>query len=285
MLARRVLGRGLSTSTNQLAGLSRSLQLGAPIDVHPEVEHALQNHLPVVALESTIITHGMPYLTNLTTARSVENIVRSTGAIPATIGLVSGRIKIGLTSHELERLADVDQNKGVKLSRRDLGPAIAAKRDGGTTCSTTLIFAALAGIKVRSSLIHFGHVSYGTPGLLDGRVSSRLQRRSQIYLSRILSDWEVSIVVANPVSTAFLYLFLAIFFLTTSFAAMDVSADLHELTRCPVGLVSAGVKSILDIGRTLEYLVWILHIRVLPVAEVSFDVGNTRCTGGYLWLD
>jgi pseudouridine-5'-phosphate glycosidase/pseudouridine kinase len=153
MLARRVLGRGLSTSTNQLAGLSRSLQLGAPIDVHPEVEHALQNHLPVVALESTIITHGMPYPTNLTTARSVENIVRSTGAIPATIGLVSGRIKIGLTSHELERLADVDQNKGVKLSRRDLGPAIAAKRDGGTTCSTTLIFAALAGIKVRPSLI------------------------------------------------------------------------------------------------------------------------------------
>jgi pseudouridylate synthase / pseudouridine kinase len=152
MLARArggLSGRGFSTASAKSVGLAQAFQRGAPIDVHPEVEHALQNGLPVVALESTIITHGMPYPTNLTTARSVENIVRSTGAVPATIGLISGRVKIGLEPHELERLADVENNKSVvKLSRRDLGPAIAGKRDGGTTCSTTLIFAALAGIKV-----------------------------------------------------------------------------------------------------------------------------------------
>jgi pseudouridine-5'-phosphate glycosidase len=100
-------------------------------------------------LNQTIITHGMPYPTNLSTARSVESIVRSTGAVPATTGLVHGRVKIGLEAHELERLADVENNPGVvKLSRRDLGPAIALRKDGGTTCSSTLIFADLAGIKV-----------------------------------------------------------------------------------------------------------------------------------------
>jgi pseudouridine-5'-phosphate glycosidase len=140
------LGRRLYTRPS---GLQAALDRGAPIDLHPEVEDALRTHSAVVALESTIITHGMPYPVNLQTARSVESIVRATGAIPATIGLVGGRVKIGLEPRELERLADVDNNKGVvKLSRRDIGPAIATGRDGGTTCSGTLIFAALAGIKV-----------------------------------------------------------------------------------------------------------------------------------------
>lgn len=87
--------------------------------------------------------------TNLHTAQSVERIVRSTGSIPATIGMLRGRIKIGLNPSELEYLADTKSNPSVvKLSRRDIAPAIAQKRDGGTTCSGTLIFAALAGIKV-----------------------------------------------------------------------------------------------------------------------------------------
>lgn len=134
-----------------ISSLSEAQLKGAPIDVHPEVQHALASGNPVVALETTIVTHGMPQPTNLETARAVENIVRSQGAIPATMGIIGGRIKIGLHSHELEHLADIQHNNDVvKVSRRDLGPAIALKRDGGTTCSTTLMFAAIAGIKVRN---------------------------------------------------------------------------------------------------------------------------------------
>lgn len=129
--------------------LDEAIHRGAPIDVHPEVQDALHHNRPIVALETTIVTHGMPYSTNLETARSVENIVRKNDAIPATIGIIEGRVKIGLSPNELERLADVKGNPSiVKVSRRDIGPAISQRRDGGTTCSATLIFAALAGIKV-----------------------------------------------------------------------------------------------------------------------------------------
>ncbi len=95
------------------------------------------------------MTHGMPQPTNLETAKAVEGIVRSQGAIPATIGIIQGRVKIGLEAHELEYLADVQNTPVVKASRRDLGPVLALQRNGGTTCSTTLIFSAMAGIKVR----------------------------------------------------------------------------------------------------------------------------------------
>jgi pseudouridine-5'-phosphate glycosidase len=179
----RLLSRGFTTSTGHLKdSLQEAVHRGAPIDIHPEVEHALRTRAAVVALESTIITHGMPYPTNLTTARSVESIVRSTGAVPATIGLIHGRVKIGLEPRELERLADVENNRGVvKLSRRDLGPAIALKRDGGTTCSSTLIFAALAGIKVRvllsNGLAHSLNLSvFLDLGILYGRVRVSPQR-------------------------------------------------------------------------------------------------------------
>jgi pseudouridine-5'-phosphate glycosidase/pseudouridine kinase len=92
----------------------------------------------------------MPYPTSLEMAQSVERIVRSTGSIPATIAVIGGRIKIGLHPAELERLADQRSNPtAVKLSRRDIAAAIALKKDGGTTSCSTLIFAALAGIKVR----------------------------------------------------------------------------------------------------------------------------------------
>jgi pseudouridine-5'-phosphate glycosidase/pseudouridine kinase len=146
--ARSICGRLSSTTQRRpLTFTHNPLFQGAPVDVHPEVEDALANGCPVVALESTIITHGMPYPTSLEMARSLEDIVRSTGSIPATIGLIEGRIKIGLQPGELERLASRSADP-VKLSRRDIAAAIALRKDGGTTCSSTLIFAALAGIKV-----------------------------------------------------------------------------------------------------------------------------------------
>ncbi|KDQ16278.1 hypothetical protein BOTBODRAFT_30983 [Botryobasidium botryosum FD-172 SS1] len=171
-----------------------------PFEYDPEVLDALKTGKPVVALESTIITHGMPYRVNLDTSISVENIVRSTGAVPATIALLSGRIHVGLSRPQLERIADTENNKGlVKLSRRDLAPAIAAKRDGGTTIAGTMVLAELAGIKV--------FATGGLGGVHRGGETS-----------------------------------------------MDVSADLTELGRTNVAVVTSGVKSILDIGRTLEYL-------------------------------
>ncbi|KAK1233041.1 hypothetical protein PQX77_003844 [Marasmius sp. AFHP31] len=193
-LARNSLlfARSISSAPSPLRNL--------PLDVHPEVQEALAHNRPVVALETTLVTHGFPYPTNFELATDLENIVRSSGAIPATIGMIGGRVKIGLEPSELVRLADTKNNSSVvKLSRRDVGPAVALKADGGTTCSATLMFAALAGIKVFST--------GGLGGVHRGAENS-----------------------------------------------MDVSADLMELSRNPVGLVSGGVKSILDIGRTLEYL-------------------------------
>ena len=117
-----------------ISSLSAALKEHAPIDIHPEVQEALAHSQPVVALETTIVTHGMPYPTNRETAQSVENNVRKAGAIPATIGLLEGRVKIGLEPHQLERLADVSRNPSVvKLSRRDLGAAIALKKDAVST--------------------------------------------------------------------------------------------------------------------------------------------------------
>jgi pseudouridylate synthase / pseudouridine kinase len=131
------------------ASLRSALRKGAPIDVHPEVKDALDSEKPVVALETAITTHGLPYPANRDTSLSLERIVRSTGSIPATIGLIGGRVKIGLEPAELQRLADPAHNgTTVKISRRDIAAAVATKRDGGTTVSSTLIFAALAGIKV-----------------------------------------------------------------------------------------------------------------------------------------
>ncbi|MEQ8390783.1 MAG: pseudouridine-5'-phosphate glycosidase [Thalassospira sp.] len=116
------------------------------IDIAPEVAEALAAGKPVVALESTIISHGMPYPQNLETARAVEQDVRDNGAIPATIAVIGGRCKIGLLPEELEYFA-----KGsdiLKLSRRDIPYCIAKKRDGATTVSATMILAGKAGIRV-----------------------------------------------------------------------------------------------------------------------------------------
>lgn len=219
--SRPLHNRSLQTGSVQ----DLAAKFGAPVDIHPEVQDALAHGRPVVALETTIVTHGMPHPTNLQTARSVEGIVRENGAIPATIGIIQGRVKIGLEGHELERLADAESNPSVvKVSRRDIGPVISLKKDGGTTCSSTLIFAALAGIKV--------FATGGLGGVHRGGETS-----------------------------------------------MDVSADLQELTRCPVGLVSAGVKSILDIGRTLEYLET-LGVPVVSYGDTSdFPAFYTRRSG------
>lgn len=116
------------------------------LEIHPEVEKALKEGKPVVALESTIISHGMPYPRNVETALNVEQIVRDNGAVPATIAILKGKLKVGLTKEEIDYLGNT---KGViKTSRRDI-PFICAKGlDGATTVASTMIIAALAGVKI-----------------------------------------------------------------------------------------------------------------------------------------
>ncbi|MGB3366888.1 MAG: pseudouridine-5'-phosphate glycosidase [Acidaminobacteraceae bacterium] len=116
------------------------------LDISPEVQKALDEGKPVVALESTIISHGMPYPQNVETARKVENIIRQAGAVPATIGIIKGRLKAGLTDEEIEYMGD--GSKILKTSRRDIPFIIANKLDGATTVASTMIIAELAGIKV-----------------------------------------------------------------------------------------------------------------------------------------
>ncbi len=167
------------------------------LDINPEVKKALDEGRPVVALESTIISHGMPYPQNVETARRVEEIVRENGAIPATIAIINGRLKAGLTDEELEYFG---KEKGiVKASRRDIPFIVSKKLDGATTVASTMIIANLAGIKV--------FVTGGIGGVHRGASES-----------------------------------------------FDISADLQELSKTDVAVVCAGVKSILDIGLTLEYL-------------------------------
>ncbi|SFJ13838.1 pseudouridine-5'-phosphate glycosidase [Thermoflavimicrobium dichotomicum] len=162
-----------------------------------EVKHALQNQRPVVALETTIVSHGMPYPQNIQTAKEVEQIIREHGAVPATIGIMDGKIKIGLNEEELEEFA---QNPAVeKVSRRDFPYVLATGKIGATTVAGTMIAAQLAGIEV-----------FATGGI------GGVHREGEV-------TW-------------------------------DVSADLTELAKTNVAVVCAGVKSILDIGRTLEYL-------------------------------
>ena len=171
--------------------------MGDVLHLSDEVKLALIGQEPVVALESTIITHGMPYPDNIQTAQEVEAIVRQYGSVPATIAIIQGKIHIGLSETELKLLGS--EAKAVKSSRRDLAYVLAQGLTGGTTVSATMIAAHLAGIPI-----------FVTGGI--GGVHRDFQHTS------------------------------------------DVSADLRELGRTPVTVVSAGVKSILDIPRTLEYL-------------------------------
>jgi len=116
------------------------------LDIHPDVKLALEEGRPVVALESTIISHGMPYPQNVETARKVEQIVRDAGAVPATIAIIDGRLKAGITDDELEFFGKSDDI--LKASRRDIPFIVANKLNGATTVASTMIIAALAGIKV-----------------------------------------------------------------------------------------------------------------------------------------
>lgn len=167
------------------------------LDFQQEVREALQQGKPVVALESTIISHGMPYPKNVEIALAVNAEIRKAGAVPATIGILSGRIKIGLSDEEIEYLAKAKQV--VKVSRRDFSHVIANRLDGATTVAGTMIAAAAAGISV--------FVTGGIGGVHRGAAES-----------------------------------------------FDISADLQELQNTDVTVVCAGVKSILDIRATLEYL-------------------------------
>jgi len=117
------------------------------LDVNPEVAEALANGKPVVALESTIISHGMPYPQNVETALNVERIIRENGAVPATIAIIGGRLKAGLTAEEIEYFGKKGQAIA-KASRRDLAVLCARGEDGATTVTTTMIIAHMAGIKI-----------------------------------------------------------------------------------------------------------------------------------------
>lgn len=123
-----------------------NIKLEEYIEIKQEVKEAIEQNKPVVALESTIITHGMPYPANVETALTVERIIRENGAVPATMAIMDGKIKIGLTKEEIEELAH--QKHVVKASRRDLPVILAKKQYGATTVAGTMIIAKLAGIKV-----------------------------------------------------------------------------------------------------------------------------------------
>jgi len=168
------------------------------LDIAPEVSAALAEGKAIVALESTIISHGMPYPRNVETALAVEATIRDGNAIPATIAILGGRLKVGLSADEIQHLGK-QGTKVVKCSRRDLPFSVARKLDGATTVAATMIIAAMAGIPV-----------FATGGI--GGVH------------RGIED------------------------------TLDISADLDELARTNVAVVCAGIKSVLDIGRTLEYL-------------------------------
>jgi pseudouridylate synthase len=180
------------------------------LTVTDEVASALEEGRPVVALESTIVTHGMPFPRNIETALGVEEVVRANGALPATVAVVDGRPRVGLEPGELEKLA---AGEGVaKASRRDLAALVAAGRSAGTTVAATMFLAHLAGVGI--------FATGGIGGVHRGAEST-----------------------------------------------FDISADLDELARTPVTVVSAGAKSILDLPRTLE----VLETRGVPVIGFGTD--------------
>ena len=178
--------------------------------VSNEVKFALKKGLPVVALESTIISHGMPYPKNVQTALAVEGVIREHGAVPATIGIIDGEAIVGMSPEEIEEFG---KRKGIKkVSRRDLPIVFAKKEWGATTVAATMILANMAGIEV--------FVTGGVGGAHRGAQET-----------------------------------------------FDISADLEELARTNVTVVSAGVKAILDLNLTLE----ILETKGVPVLSYQTD--------------
>lgn len=160
------------------------MKLNEFIDIHPEVENAIENKEPIVALESTIISHGMPYPKNVETAFMVEETVRSNKAIPATIAIINGRLKVGLTNKEIEFLATNEEVK--KVSRRDLPITIAQQLSGSTTVASTMIIASLARIAVFATG-GIGGVHRGAENSMD--ISADLEE---------LAKTNVCVVCAGP---------------------------------------------------------------------------------------
>ena len=150
------------------------MKLNSYLDVHPEVENALNIKQPIVALESTIISHGMPYPENIETALMVEDTVRANNAIPATIAIIKGRLKVGLTKKEIEFLATNDEVR--KISRRDLAITVSQKLSGSTTVASTMIIAHLAKIAVFATG-GIGGVHRGAEKTLD--ISADLEELSR----------------------------------------------------------------------------------------------------------
>ena len=150
------------------------MKLNSYLDVHPEVENALNSKQPIVALESTIISHGMPYPENIETALMVEDTVRANNAIPATIAIIKGRLKVGLTKKEIEFLSTNDEVR--KISRRDLAIAVSQKFSGSTTVASTMIIAHLAKIAVFATG-GIGGVHRGAEKTLD--ISADLEELSR----------------------------------------------------------------------------------------------------------
>ena len=189
------------------------------LDVAPEVAAALQAGRPVVALESTLIAHGLPWPVNCETARALETAVRDEGATPATIAVWEGRPAVGLSAEQLEGLA---RGEGVlKASRRDLATAVAQRRTAATTVAATMYLAHRAGIRL-----------FATGGIGGVHPCSIVDCRLPIADCRLLGQSTID----NRQSK------------------WDVSADLLELSRTPVAVVCAGAKSILDLRQTLEML-------------------------------
>jgi pseudouridine-5'-phosphate glycosidase len=151
------------------------MTLNPYLDIAPEVQHALQKGVPVVALESTIISHGMPYPQNVQTALMVEAEVRTHGAVPATIAIVNGRLKAGLSEADIEQLGRSGRDV-VKVSRRDVPFIVAAGATGATTVASTMIIAAMAGIRVFATG-GIGGVHRGAQDSFD--VSADLQELAQ----------------------------------------------------------------------------------------------------------
>lgn len=177
------------------------------LEIQPEISKTLDSKSPIVALESTILSHGMPYPENLDTALKVERIIRENGAVPATIAILGGKIKIGLNREELTYLS---RSKGIaKVSSRDVPFVVANRLNGATTVAATMIASAMVGIEI----------------FVTGGIGGVHQNASQTF---------------------------------------DISADLTELGRTDVSVVCGGVKSILDIGATLE------HLETLGVPVVGY---------------
>jgi pseudouridine-5'-phosphate glycosidase len=188
-----------------------------------EVSDALKNNRPVVALESTIITYGMPYPQNLETAKALEQIVKNNDCVPATVAIINGQVHIGLSSTQLEQFAKLSKNEVDKVSTRDLPIVLSKKRSGATTVAATSYLASRAGIKF-----------FATGGI--GGVHRGVEE------------------------------------------TLDISNDLVSMSKTQICVVSAGVKSILDIAKTLEMLET-LGVPVVTYGSEIFPAFYTRNSG------